>query len=393
MKVFGAAVVLVAWVAVVACDDTSPSNGDEQAGAAGSGDAGEGSGGSESAPGGAPGGAGVSGEGGIGGVSSEGGIGGEGGGAPAPFEIQDCQGQPLTLDEDWVRYCVLLASCDGEGNPRADLGWCLTAPRPDYVYSLETVGGKLEYLSREPNPDRFAFQACQKSIANCDDVLACAGSRRVLDECATDTSARCDGDRAVNCPPVSGLANRPGVRDCAVLTGKADSCQVIGSGETAYAACVVQASCATPGEQSCDGDIAVRCDADGIGEGEDCSQRGLTCRVSEGRAFCAPPLPTATCAPVAKARCEGNAPAYCSPDGLDFVAEACPDEQICAVIDEDFDYQHFGCKPKDCADEEAIDHSSACDGDDIVLDLSFWSGRVHCPRYGFSTCRDAQCVD
>jgi hypothetical protein len=388
-------VLLVGALSATACgddDDTSPvggagEGGEDVGGSGGSGGSagstavGGGGAGAEAGatPGGAAGTGGSAGEAGASGASGASGAGGDG---AAPFEVLDCEQQPVQMDPEWVRYCTVLSACTEE----EQLLWCLTAPTSPWNFQF---GSATLPLTAERPDFRFEVASCGSDIATCEDVLACAGSRLAGDDCEPDVVAHCDGERAVNC-----AASRT-VDDCERLTGEQGACQLIGEGEEARAICVIAATCSQPGTESCDGDKVVKCLEGGVAEGRDCAEFGLECAVERGHAVCVPPAPTETCTNTGVARCDDGAITYCNPDGALFRGPQCTVGGAfeCGSAGADnSDDRWWDCLPAGC-DNSWNGEDARCEGDDYVFDAGFMSVRVHCPDYGFATCRGGRCAD
>ena len=129
---------------------------------------------------------------------------GRGGGAGAPVDPpaligKGCDGKPFELNGTLVRECeVLFASCGAI----ADTSDCIASGVDGVSFHFSKGAAKLP----------FQFDArvarCGELSANCDDVLACTGSRLPTTECDVDTASRCDGERAINC------TTEPSVVDC-----------------------------------------------------------------------------------------------------------------------------------------------------------------------------------
>ena len=304
------------------------------------------------------------------------------------YEATDCSGHNVELDPEWVKYCVVLSSCTN-----TDVNWCLMSPKTGYDVSVNGWRPNKPYDFKEPDRDRFELKSCERQLNSCDDLLACSGSGGwQQSDCEATTTAHCDGERAVNCHPNPGVD--AGVQNCERLSGKKGACQVIGTGADARAVCVVKAACDNPGTQTCDGDKVVTCDATGIGGGEDCAQFGLKCRTSGTRASCAPPLPTETCTNKASLFCDGNAPAYCNPDGLLFKAPDCgaSGDLVCSGGGADnIGDNWWDCVPRGCSITAWAGVYQECKGNDAVVDMGFWRVRIRCADYGL-TCRGGGCV-
>lgn len=317
--------------------------------------------------------------------------GGAGGSEAAPPVVgQDCNGNAYTLDAEHARLCVLLASCAGPS----------FSPIPDTFGGGLTVSSCLRqgpaltvFQFRTTPPDQPLMfdaraSACAESITTCDDVLACAGFRLPIAECDDGALARCEGDLAINC------GKDPSVTDCERTTGKTGSCELLGEGAEQRAACVVKAQCSEDaGTFACDGDTLYRCTEQGVGEGSDCSRFGLTCEASSAWQYggCIQAPPNAACDAPGRAECSGNAQTFCGTDGR-LYSHACGSsgELVCAegTGDAQTDGVWMDCMPAGC--ETLLDDFEDCDGDDLITDFGL---RLHCPDYGFATCRNLRCAD
>lgn len=327
--------------------------------------------------------------------------------APADHAAVDCDGKSIALDEERVRRCVLLTSCTGgrrspEQEARLRLGECITN---GLTFEDVAVGGEPGFPSpKRPTPwsSDARLGACSGQLETCDDVLACAGFRAPLHECDDNQQARCVGDMAVNC------GDEPLLVDCARTTGKAGSCQVLGSGAKAHAACVVKDSC-DPGasKAACEGDVAYRCDASGKGVGADCANFGQKCFEAEVRSpACAPPPPPTSNCPGSEFDCQGDSLTFCTEGGKRYAVDCAAGGDFTCFLgfQEPPNSLIYGCHPQGCAEASSLITDDACDGDDVVVglgDAGFDSiedpptshARVHCPDYGFSTCLGGRCVD
>lgn len=320
--------------------------------------------------------------------AGEGGGGGQGGDAGPAVSGEDCDGNPYTLDAERTRLCVLLASCAGPS----------FGPIPDNLGGDLSVSSCLRqgpaftvFQFRTTPPDqplRFDARAsaCSESITTCDDVLACAGYRLPVAECDDDAQTRCEGELAINC------GAQPSVTDCERTTGQAGACQLLGEGAEQRAACVVKEACdEAAGSFACDGDTLYRCTAQGVGEGSDCSQFGLTCQTDATYSGCVEPAPSTPCDMPGKAECSGNAQTFCSADGL-LYSHACGAFGELECIEGSGDLPSDGvwldCLPSGC--QTLLDEVEKCDGDDLLTDFGL---RLHCPDYGFTTCEHSRCVN
>ena len=348
----------------------------------------------------------------TGGASGDAGAAGAGGDTytPADHGAVGCDGKSITLNEEQVRRCVLVTSCTGGRRSPAStealrLGECVTNGLA--FQDVETGGdpyrpGTYTPLST-PWSDDVRLAACTGTLETCDDVLACAGFRAAVGECDINQKARCVGDLAITC------SDSPLVVDCAKTTGKTGTCQVLGSGATARAACVVKDNCDPASALTeCDGDVTYRCDASGVGVGADCASFGQKCFHESGRIWggCAPPPPPASNCTGSEFDCNGDTLTFCTPGGKrydidcaaggDFACFRGEQEPPNALI--------YGCQPKGCKEASSRIEADDCDGDDVVIGLGDDAfdipsepptshARVHCPDYGFATCRDGRCVN
>jgi hypothetical protein len=225
-------------------------------------------------------------------------------------------------------------------------------------------------------------------LDSCDDLLACSGMRAVAGECDGALGSRCQGELAIDCATGE-------ITDCQVTTGETGRCREHGGIKPE---CEVEPSCPEDhGSFACADGRAYRCD-DGVGYGVDCSRRGMGCAMIAGFALCRDEeLPTSACANTGETACAGDVMTYCDADGVLFehdCAQAgltCSDEQ---PVDEEHAPPWVDCVVSGCAPN----HSAAdrCDGDELVLGLLMndeAAVRVHCPDYGFATCRYDRCAD
>jgi hypothetical protein len=51
-----------------------------------------------------------------------------------------------------------------------------------------------------------------------------------------------------------------------------------------------------------------------------------------------------------------------------------------------------GCFARDCY-YTTEDEGGACDGDDYKFGVDLFNLRIHCPDFGFATCRDDHCAN
>jgi hypothetical protein len=293
---------------------------------------------------------------------------------------RDCNDEAFTLEEEHVRYCTVLASCSS-----VSLGRCLVAPRsPSEYWFFSSNGGQTVSGVAPQLDDRTPL--CPATIATCEDVFACTGARSAAEECDANAEARCDGELAINC------GNHPELLDCERLTGKAGTCTLTGG----VAGCEVKSDCDTAGEQGCDGDVAFECGAGAIGFGRDCAALGMKCVEEHGRAFCAE-APVGTCDAVGTAYCEGDQRAFCNSEGELFEAPACggAGDLTCAIAvgNENVGDYAVDCVPAGCGNAWG-GLTEDCEGDDYVAREGYWNSlRIHCPAFGFATCRDGRCTD
>ncbi len=304
------------------------------------------------------------------------------------YRATDCNGHQVDLNPDWVKYCVVLSGCLGE-----DPAWCLMSPQAgyDFYFQFDVIHGP-PYVHAQPGHERFELTSCEKQLSTCDDLLACSGSRRLQAECDINKKARCEGERAINCATKLGVST--GVQNCERLSGKPGTCQVVGTGVDARALCVVKATCNAPGTQTCDGDKVVSCDATGVGGGEDCTQFGLKCRAVGATAFCAPPLPTETCDQKGAPFCDGNAVAYCNPDGIPLKGPDCGTvgDLVCSGGGADTNGDDWwDCVPRGCSMTNWDGGFQECQGNDSVSDMGWWRVRIRCADYGL-TCKGGACA-
>lgn len=316
------------------------------------------------------------------GAAGESAAGADGAGARSPGYGAGgaCNGDESEVDQERVKLCVLLASCAGptfepfgKSNERLWTGACLAGgpvPTEFFFYSNRV---------NLPRPRVDArVSACPSSIDSCDDVLACAGYRNPHDECE-DGSARCEGELAINC------GEHHVVIDCERTTGQTGTCKVAGG----RAVCDTGQAC-EPGSPAptCDGDTLYRCEG-GVSNGTDCAQFGLVCHQFDGKAACIPPLPSTTCTELDTPACDGSRRSYCSPDGLLFEHE-CNAPLSCTEVPGDRPFDRVGLECGCKFGEDASD-GDTCEGDDLRLGTQGFL--LHCPDYGFATCRGGVCAD
>jgi hypothetical protein len=341
---------------------------------------------------------------GPGGAPSEGGApragaagatsGGDAGEAGAPNDTElpyvaknACTGEPVTLDEALLRWCVVTSACTG-----TEVVWCLNDVGTNVVMDFSSFTGAPPFKAQRPPIGLAGVATCAADVASCDDVLACAGFKRAEAECATSKATRCEGDIGIFCGNIA--RPEPSVVDCVRMTGKAGTCRVVGSGDAARALCVVDDSCPGPdGSTWCQGDMLRRCNG-GRSDGIDCAAFNLDCvQISAGYAECAPPLPQTICNQPGTPYCDGDKPAYCNPDGLLFELPSCSVAgQLTCDDTLGMDDMGVGCYPKGCAAEPEDPGFGHCEGDDYVFNGELHL-RVHCPSYGFATCRDNVCAN
>ena len=322
---------------------------------------------------------------------------------------KDCSDSPIEVDQKTVKKCVLLSSCTGARRSphdatRLQIGECITN---GLAFSPVDFGGDAHDPTKwtsTPWGHDVRLASCPDSIATCADVLACAGFRLPIDECKGSPQAHCDGELAVNC------GNNPLVTDCLKTTGKSGTCQVLGSSATAHAECIVKATCQeTAG--ACDGNVFYSCGSEGKGYGADCSQFGQTCYTRAdmfhppyASGGCAPPLPTETCSTVGLDCVQGRTE-YCSPDGKLFRNDCTVGGDFACHLGytEPPDPILIGCHAAHCGDGSFYS-GDECFGDDLLVALGDdqdpasprphsprAAARIHCPDYGFETCRAGLC--
>lgn len=323
--------------------------------------------------------------GGLGGAGGDGGVYESSSGTgpaypPAPVVTGvDCNDDEVTLDADWVRHCVLLASCAPLGLQVSDcvantdaLAYQMTARHPDAPWPLD---GRM--------------LSCANIATSCEEVFQCTGLRRATSECAEDQAARCDGDLAITCQN-----GEERVIDCYRVTNAHDACEVVGTGANARAECLVRAEC-VPSRPRCDGDVLYSCEEGGPGYGVDCAQFSLSCVEIGETAACGLPLPTLGCDEPGVARCDGTELSFCAADGVEFTRD-CSRALACVTGSGDMptDDPWMDCALPGC--DVRFEAFDACDGHDLMLDLgkqpaSTNGVRLHCPDYGFETCTDGRC--
>ena len=139
-----------------------------------------------------------------------------------------------------------------------------------------------------------------------------------------------------------------------------------------------------------------RCDEPGAGFGTDCARFGLVCREEGTFTGCVEPLPSKTCDTPGEAKCDGAKLHYCGPGGILFEHD-CRDagDLECTLGGgvQEQDSPWLDCVPHACGIR--FDVSDKCDGDDILLDMGQGNAvtRLHCPTYGFATCKDRVCAN
>jgi len=333
-----------------------------------------------------------------------------GGGAP-PLEqgAVDCDGEPISLDEARVRQCVMLTSCTGgrfspdsplPSGALSRLGSCVTNGP---TLSDSAWGGEPPNLPgpwpATPWTNDARLEACGPTLTSCDDVLDCAGFRLPLAECEDGALARCEGDLAINC------GDDPLVVDCAKTTGQSGSCEVLGSGGSARAACVLGEECqAESPELRCDGDVAYACQ-EGKAVGADCSAFGQKCYETKYLGAVCAPAPSEVDCDWREFRCLGDLLTYCTPDQKRYTVDCAAGAEVTCYEggQEPPDPHLIGCHPVGC-DSGSFYVEDECDGDDVVIALGHSGSdvptesassraRVHCPDYGFQTCRDGRCAE
>lgn len=406
MRWGGGAALVAALLGVAACGDDDGSlapgaGGDASAGEGPGGKAGSGTAGTGALAGAPGGGAGAdSGGAGPGGASGGGGAGaageggsgfgaaGAGGDGPSYGEGTDCNGDAFQVDQQLAKRCVLLASCAGpyfspfSDNRAGDLSTseCIAHGPVLTAFSFYT-----NVTSERPFEFDARASACPVSIDSCDEVLACAGYRNPIHECDEDASARCDGELAINC------GERPVVIDCARTTGEGGTCKVA----SGRAICDTGQQCQTASSPpACEGDTLYSCDG-GVSNGTDCAAFGLVCHEFQGYAACVTPLPVTTCSELDEPGCDGSKRTYCSPSGLRFEHECKGAAPLTCV--EDFgeqvnDRSFLDCLPKGCVFPYYDLRVDECQGDDLRLGIQ-GDVSLHCPDYGFSTCRNGVCAN
>lgn len=367
-----------------ACGDAAPGDPGARAGEGGQEPSTSGAGGKRSAVAGGParGGSGASSTEG-GGESGGGAAGGNGVHPPAIVTGQDCSGEPFELDGEIVRRCVLALSCLGPDG--GAISACIQHWPTFATYHLDVLGAGL--LDR---PLQFWTQlepCVEAPLDSCQDVLACSGRRMVVDECEGALTTRCEGELAIDC-----ATNE--VVDCEQITGEKGRCRELDGG----VACLVLPACTAPeGVETCDGDLAYRC-RDGVGYGVDCSRRGMTCAMTAGFALCRErELPDATCTNLGETACADDVMTYCDADGVLFEHDCAQADLGCSAqqpVDEEHDPPWLDCVVGGCAPNYSA--ADSCDGDDLRLGL-LMNGeaavRVHCPDYGFATCKLDRCAN
>lgn len=228
----------------------------------------------------------------------------DGGGETGPVEAGPPCGSTLlvgTTDFDnLVRGCVLHFACSPTGEnangvtPSFSIGTCIA----------------------EDDLATFGATACEKSAANCADIVSCSGFGYATGaDCDGGTSVRCGaGNIAITCDPASNAQHYPGVTtDC---TRQGGTCRVFvdtDAGDTApQADCEIVAHCSEPDQATgcTDGGAFYEC-INGVGYGQQCSNFQTHCDPTSPACYYNSPACTAANTPL----CSGATAQTCTIDG------------------------------------------------------------------------------
>jgi hypothetical protein len=109
-----------------------------------------------------------------------------------------------------------------------------------------------------------------------------------------------------------------------------------------------------------------------------------------------PDVPAETCDDSApSSRCDGNVERFCSPGGHLYTHDCAAQGLTCVSESDDHPDAKatIHCVPGGCGSNPP-ELQDTCDGDDLLIRFEMEQAdgaRVHCPDYGFKTCKDAAC--
>lgn len=273
---------------------------------------------------------------------------------PSPVK---CSGKP-TPDPALVRTCLLIASCSALFTAPTSVSECIEKALP--------VAG--------------AFPSCMVGAQTCAQLTACLGSGFTAgtDPCPPGSEIRmCQGTNVLWCDSVPRI-----FQDCAQSGGSCVAFSTNDNEKIDSADCAVAATCSTPSDTYvCNGTKRMRCQH-GIGFGEDCAKRGLTCVDAPGGAVCRPAA--AACQP-GTGSCDGSATgSYCDADGRSVHFDCSPLGFICQPLAQS--PQSVQCVSSTCSVADAASCFEECDGPLAYLCLGGERLTIDCRALGLRNC-------
>ena len=267
-----------------------------------------------------------------------------------------CAGSPV-VDAAMLRACVLVAGC---------------APQVQATALSECIARAL--------PASGAFPECVIGAQGCAEMAACTGVGFYPDPCEPgQINSICVGAKAVRC---SVLRARSFV-DCAKRGASCVQFSQNDDGKLDGADCAVTPACSGAGDKAvCDGSRRVTCQH-GIGFGEDCAKRGLTCVDQPDGAVCA--LASGGCTTPGAAVCTSDGKGtYCQADGQTLNLDCGRLGFTCQTqVDRP---QGIDCANPTCPAADVAECFEACDGPLAHLCLGGQRLSIDCQDYGFHGC-------
>jgi hypothetical protein len=295
--------------------------------------------------------------GGKGGSAGKGGSSSAGtGGSGATGDYLDCDGDPVAVNLDVVKACVLQTSCHPY-LPSTSISQCVT----------------YQTLRAFPQGD------CGTSSDSCADFRACAKYGYYDGAGCTGTvEALCEGNVGVVC---SGEFSSE--FDCDPGT----TCEVVATADGNSAGCRFPDSCGEPdGTAACDGNLHYSCRG-GVRYGGDCAVSGAMCRLDEATGSTGCYYVTPPCSPPDTVECgAANRIDICTTAGTTAHYE-CAGGLGCTL---DGDGSAW-CVAPGCTPDDAC--SESCSGTELTLCYGSIPVTVDCRDYGLSQCIESTLSD
>jgi hypothetical protein len=298
---------------------------------------------------------GSSGSSGRGGTSATGGAAGRGGssgtsGSGGFDAARDCDGDPIDIDADVVRGCLMQVGCN-PFVPSTSLSFCISNQR------LRT----------------FSQDDCGSGAMNCDDYLECRGQGYYDGaDCTSGEPVYCESETlGVAC------ARYPYAIDCGKFGGTCATYTDDGGDERVWCSFPELGTCTDPaGAYQCStDDIAYTC-VGGTAYGNDCQLLGSTCR--DGTCYYVLPgcsEPGATCGTATRLD-------LCFEDTSDVARYECAQGLGCKETS-----TSAGCVAPGCAINEACTES--CSGTELTFCYGGSPVTLDCTDYGFRRCLES----